>query len=122
MITYQTNDIARKANIHVNTVRFYEKMNLISPVPRAENNYRIFSAHHLYQILILRHIYLDEWPGSSVRSESYRIIEAMKSWQIAKAKKATQKYLLAIKRESDLAWKAAEVLKNEETKHKKPTR
>ncbi|MFP4114592.1 MAG: MerR family DNA-binding transcriptional regulator, partial [Spirochaetales bacterium] len=39
----RTAQIARECGIHVNTVRFYERVGLISPVARDDRDYRAFS-------------------------------------------------------------------------------
>jgi len=108
----RTVDIARRANIHVNTVRFYERIGLISEVPRDANNYRIFSEQHLYQVLVLRYLFLDEWPGKTVRKASYGIIEAMKQWDIQTALQQCSDYLKIIQKEIDKTTKAVAIIKD----------
>jgi DNA-binding transcriptional MerR regulator len=45
----RTSDIARELGVHVNTVRLYETLGFLSPVPRGDNGYRLYSAMHLEQ-------------------------------------------------------------------------
>ncbi|TCO68818.1 MerR family transcriptional regulator [Marinisporobacter balticus] len=108
---YKTNDIARKTNIHPNTVRFYERIGLISPVPRGENGYRLFNNKHLYQVMILRCIFLDEWPGENIRKASVKLIDAMKSWEVEAARKYTEEYMKIIEIEYRKAIEAIRILK-----------
>ncbi len=110
--TYRTNEIAKAASIHVNTVRFYERIELISPVPRKKNNYREYSYRHLAQILVLRHLFLDEWPGRAVRDASYKIIEAMKEWNLSQARAATNDYREVVKQERDKTIETIGILKD----------
>jgi DNA-binding transcriptional MerR regulator len=59
MKTYRTSQLAKKLNIHPNTVRFYEKIKFISPVKREKNNYRLFTERHYLQIKIIKLLYKD---------------------------------------------------------------
>lgn len=108
---YKTSDIAQKNNIHPNTVRFYERVGLILPAPRAENGYRLFDRRHLYQVMILRCIFLDEWPGENIRKASIKIIDAMKLWELKTARMYTEEYMQIIEIEFGKAEKAVEILK-----------
>lgn len=107
---YRTSDIARKTNIHPNTVLFYERLGLISPVPREANGYRIFDDRHLVQVMILRCIYLDEWPGKAIRKASLQIIKAIKSWNLAAARDLTKVYKRTIATEYEKAQQAIHIL------------
>ena len=107
---YRTSDIAKKTKIHPNTVLFYERLGLISPVPREANGYRIFNDRHLVQVMILRCIYLDEWPGKPIRKASLRIIEALKSWDLAATRENTKAYKKTIAMEYEKAQQAIRIL------------
>lgn len=121
---YRTIDIARRAGIHVNTVRFYERIQLISPVPRNSNNYRAYSHRHLCQVLVLRFVFLNVWPGNAVRNASYTIVDAMKKWDIAQAKSRARDYLKTIEQEIDKAIAAIDIIKtwSDRTTLNKPSR
>lgn len=108
---YKTSDIARKTNIHPNTVRFYEEIGLISPVPRADNGYRLFNKRHLFQVKVLRCIFLDEWPGKNLRKASLKIIDAMKLWELKAARRYTKDYIQLIDIEYEKAKEVIEILK-----------
>ena len=107
---YRTSDIASRAQIHPNTVRFYERLGLISPVPRSANGYRIFNDRHLVQVKVLRCIYLDEWPGDSIRKASLHIVEALKVWDLETARRHAQSYQSTIAAEAEKARQAIEIL------------
>ena len=107
---YRTSDIASRAQIHPNTVRFYERLGLISPVPRSANGYRIFNDRHLVQAKVLRCIYLDEWPGDSIRKASLHIVEALKVWDLETARRHAQSYQSTIAAEAEKARQAIEIL------------
>ena len=111
MSKYHISDIAKRAGIHPNTVRCYERAGLVSPVPRAENGYRIFSERHLVQVLVLRCIFSTEWPGERIRRASFRIVYAIKSWDLETARAAISAYMDIINDEYDKACEAINILK-----------
>lgn len=108
---FKTSDIARKANIHPNTVRFYEQIGYISPVLRAKNGYRLFNYRHLYQVMVLRCIFFDDWPGKRLREASLKIIDSLKLWELKAARTYTEDYIRLIKLEYEKAEEAAQILK-----------
>lgn len=108
---YKTSDIARKTDIHPNTVRFYERLGLISPVPRADNGYRLFDNRHLYQVMVLRCIFLDDWPGKNLRKASLEIVKAMKLWELEAARRYTEAYIQLIEVEYEKAKEVIAILK-----------
>lgn len=110
-LLYKTSDIAKITKIHSNTVRFYERIGLIWPAQRRENGYRLFSNKHLYQVRVLRCIFLDEWPGDNIRKASLKIIDAMKVWDLKAARRYTEEYIKAISVEYEKAKEAIEILK-----------
>lgn len=108
---YKTSDIARKTNIHPNTVRFYERLGLIAAVPREKNRYRVFDDRHLTQIKVLRCIYLDDWPGEAIRKASLHLMEALKAWDLPAARRCTQAYQKTIAAETEKARQAIDILR-----------
>ncbi len=95
-VAYRTVDIARSCGIHPNTVRFYERIGFLSPVPRDHRGYRVFTDRHLLQVRVIRLLYAEEWPGPVVRRRATRIVAALRDWNLAAARSALSEYLAAI--------------------------
>lgn len=112
LVHYRTIDIAREVGIHVNTVRLYEQIGLISAAPRADNGYRIFSKKHLYQTKIARLIFHGMWPGKAIRRSGMKIVSAMKEWDLNAAHKYAHEYIKTIEEEREKAFAAVKTLDN----------
>jgi DNA-binding transcriptional MerR regulator len=95
-VAYRTVDIARSCGIHPNTVRFYERIGFLSPVPRDHRGYRVFTDRHLLQIRAIRLLYAEEWPGPVVRRKATRIVAALRNWDLAAARGTLSEYLATI--------------------------
>ena len=54
MKEYNTSTIAKKFNIHPNTVRFYEEIGFLPQIPRKENGYRLYNQIHYEQLKLIR--------------------------------------------------------------------
>ena len=108
---YKTSDIAKIAGIHPNTVRFYERLGLITPVPRDTNGYRLFDHRHLTQVRVLRCIYLDDWPGEAIRTASMELIKTLKNWNLSAARISLQVYRQTIAEETVKARQAIDILR-----------
>ncbi|MFW5689479.1 MAG: MerR family transcriptional regulator [Spirochaetota bacterium] len=106
----RTAQIARECGIHVNTVRFYERVGLISPVARDDRDYRAFSPRHRYQVKVLRLLYAGEWPGRAVRAGANAVVDRMKAWDLAGARQALEDYTRILDRELENARRAVELL------------
>lgn len=52
---YKIGEIAKRANVNIETIRFYERKGLISPTKRLESGYRIFSEEVLKRIKFIKH-------------------------------------------------------------------
>lgn len=48
-------ELAKKAKLSADTIRFYEKKQLIRPPYRAENNYRYYDQDCLTRLIFIRH-------------------------------------------------------------------
>ena len=48
-------ELAEKVGFTIEAVRFYEKENLLPPVPRSYSNYRQYSDEHLQRLLFIKH-------------------------------------------------------------------
>jgi len=111
MAKYKTIELARQVGIHPNTVRLYEEIGFIAPVPRAENGYRVYSERHRYQIKIARCIFGHDWLGREIRGASLKIIKEAVKWDLDKALEFTEKYLAMIERDYVIAKETADILK-----------
>ena len=69
-----TNEIAKKANVHPNTVRLYEKWGYISPVFRKQNGYRVYTETHLKQMYIARLAFSQEFIQNNLRKMATNIV------------------------------------------------
>ncbi|MDO6423016.1 MULTISPECIES: heavy metal-responsive transcriptional regulator [Cellvibrionaceae] len=47
-------DLAKKANVSVDTLRYYEKIGLLSGVQRTRSGYRSYSQHNVEQVKFIR--------------------------------------------------------------------
>ena len=54
MTTYKTAEVAAIIGIHPNTVRLYEKLELIPKLRRLSNGYRVFTEFHIKQCKLIR--------------------------------------------------------------------
>lgn len=52
---FSIGELAQKANISTDSIRFYEKKQLISAPQRANNNYRYYDRQALEQLMFIRH-------------------------------------------------------------------
>lgn len=48
-------ELAQKAGMQTETIRFYEKEGLLAEIGRTESNYRVYSDTHLERLLFIRH-------------------------------------------------------------------
>ena len=110
MQTYRTNDLAKAAGLHTNTIRLYEGIGFLSPAARAENGYRIFDERHLLQLDICRSVFRCQWLGRELRAASLQVIRAMAAWELPKAAKLARRYHDMISAEYELAKSTARVL------------
>jgi DNA-binding transcriptional MerR regulator len=54
MKRYTISQLARAANVPISTLRYYERVGLVCPTERADNNYRVYSAQTLQTIRFIR--------------------------------------------------------------------
>lgn len=96
---YQTKEIADRLGIHPNTVRIYEEWGFISPAPRLENGYRIFSDIHLFQLKIARTLFKNEIIQENLRHQARQIVYASGSEDFILAEQLTKAYLAHLQQE-----------------------
>lgn len=107
----KTSDLAREAGLHTNTIRFYEKIGLISPAARAKNGYRVFNIRHLYQLKVCRCIYGSAWTGKALRASAIKVLEYVNVWDINKARLQAEEHLKFVEKEYSKALETVVILK-----------
>jgi Cd(II)/Pb(II)-responsive transcriptional regulator len=60
-------ELAKRAAIKVDTIRYYEKAGLLPPPPRRLNGYRDYSSSHLERLAFIRHCRVLDMPLIDVR-------------------------------------------------------
>lgn len=106
---YSTARIAALIGVHPNTVRFYERMELLPPVPRSPNGYRIFDARHVAQLQLLRTAFRADVTGGRLRQEAVGIVKAAASGDTAGAIRDTAGYLSHLRSERSRAVEAIRI-------------
>ena len=107
---YSTSEVARIVGIHSNTVRLYEKLNLISAPKRKTNGYRVFTKFHIDQIKIARMAFQIEVLQNGLRKQAVKIIKASALGEFDQAIELTKAYLQRIKIEKDNAEEAVRIV------------
>ncbi len=111
MERYTTGKLAKMADVPANTVRFYEKVGLISPAERAPNGYRQYTPMHLVQLRVCRLIFMEPYAGRKLRDSSRTVLEALKEPDLPKAYRLAEDHLRVVEREYAAALETASLLK-----------
>lgn len=106
---YKTIDVARIIGIHVNTVRLYEKCNLIPKSERSKNGYRIFTDLHIEQFKLARAALQVEVLQNGLRKRAVQIIKVSASGDYEKAAELTTMYMEQIEKEKENAEEAIRI-------------
>lgn len=109
---YTTGQIAQELGVHPNTIRFYERIGLISPVERTENRYRQFTNRHLVQLRIYRLIYDTPYTNRTLRNTAFSVATALKSGEVQLALTCALAYQHLLEKEYASALETASLLKN----------
>ena len=94
MNIYRTIDIAREIGIHVNTVRLYEKCNLIPKPERLSNGYRVFTELHMEQFKLARAALQVEVLQNGLRRRAVDIIKVSASGDYERAAELVKEYIM----------------------------
>lgn len=110
MRTYQTAEIAKIMGIHPNTVRLYEKLQLIPVAKRKENGYRVFTDFHIEQFRLARAALKVEILQNGLRKKAINIIKISATGDFDKAIILTREYLTQLQQEKDNAEEAIQIV------------
>lgn len=108
---YKTAQVSKVIGIHPNTVRLYEKLELIPKPQRLPNGYRVFSDFHIAQFKLARTALKVEVLQSGLRKNMINIIKLSAQGEFKKAIVYTNNYINQIKIEQKNAEEAIEITK-----------
>jgi DNA-binding transcriptional MerR regulator len=106
----KTSDLARAAQAHPNTVRLYEELGFLPPVPRGQNGWRRYSRAHLEQMVLARVALHGLWPGKSIRTSAVALVRTAASGDTARALAQARAHLRLVRDERRRAEEAAAYL------------
>jgi DNA-binding transcriptional MerR regulator len=106
MKTYMTSEVARRSGIHPNTVRLYEKLELIPQPERKKNGYRVFTEWHMEQIKLIRIALRVEVLQNGLRKQAVEIIKTSARGDFSRAICLAEHYLQQIRKEQQNAEEA----------------
>lgn len=99
MKTYKTTEVAKIIGIHANTVRLYEKYELIPKPERLKNGYRVFTELHLEQFRLARAALSVELLQNGLRKLAVDIIKTAARGEYDEARQKTDCYLKQVETE-----------------------
>ncbi|WP_066495496.1 MerR family transcriptional regulator [Abyssisolibacter fermentans] len=108
---YKTAQVAKVIGIHPNTVRLYEKLELIPKPQRLSNGYRVFTDFHIAQFKLTRTALKVEVLQSGLRKNIINIIKLSAQGKFQKAIAYTNNYINQVKIEQKNAEEAIEITK-----------
>ena len=112
MNTYKTAEVAAIIGIHPNTVRLYEKLNLIPKPERLPNGYRVFTEFHVKQCKLIRLAFQIEVLQNGLRKKIAQMLTVSATGDFDTAITITKEYLKQIKQERQNAEEAIEIVKD----------
>lgn len=99
MATYKTGEVAAIIGIHPNTVRLYEKLELIPKPERLSNGYRVFTDFHIEQCRLVRIAFKVEVLQNGLRKKITKMIKASAAGDFDSAILLINEYLKQINQE-----------------------
>lgn len=111
MRTYKTAEVAAIIGIHPNTVRLYEKLNLIPKPERLSNGYRVFTDFHIEQCRLIRIAFQVEVLQNGLRRKIVKMIKVAATRDFDAAILLINEYLKQIQQERTNAEEAIEIVK-----------
>jgi Predicted transcriptional regulators len=109
--TYKTAEMAKIIGVHPNTVRLYEKYQLIPKPERQDNGYRVFTDLHIEQFKLARAVLKVEVLQNGLRKKAIDIIKKSATGNFDVAIRLADNYLNQIRAEQQNAEEAIEIVK-----------
>lgn len=110
MKTYQTAEIAAIIGIHPNTVRLYEKLELIPKPARQANGYRVFTSLHVEQLRLARLALQIEALQNGLRKKIVQMVKVAAKGNFEMAEKLTREYLEQVRQERAFGEEAIKIV------------
>lgn len=108
---YRTAEVAKIVGVHSNTVRLYEKLELIPKANRLPNGYRIFTEYHIEQFNLARTAFKVEVLQNGLRKKIINVVKLSAKGKLQEAINCTKDYINQIKQERKNAEEAIELSK-----------
>ncbi|WP_143316482.1 MerR family transcriptional regulator [Clostridium sp. HBUAS56017] len=108
---YKTAEVAKRVGVHSNTVRLYEKLELIPKVNRLPNGYRVFTDYHIEQFILARTAFKVEVLQNGLRKKIINVVKLSAKGKLQEAINYTNDYINQIKQEQKNAEEAIELSK-----------
>lgn len=105
-----TSEIAEAVGVHPNTVRLYEELRFLPPIPRSAGNYRMFTAFHLDQMRLAYTIL--QWPYPGGKTLVAELVRQAANGDLGGALEKAYTYLARVKAEIAQAETAADLLEH----------
>lgn len=111
MKTYRTAQVAQMVGIHPNTVRLYERLQLIPKPERLANGYRVFTDLHIKQCRLIRTAFQVEVLQNGLRGKIVQAVKASAAGDFDTAIALIHEYLRQIKQEQSNAEEAIGIVR-----------
>lgn len=111
MMSYKTAEVAAIIGIHPNTVRLYEKLQLIPKPERLSNGYRVFTNFHIEQCRLVRIAFQVEILQSGLRKKIVKMIKVSATRDFDGAILLINECIQQIEQERTNAEEAIEIVK-----------
>jgi DNA-binding transcriptional MerR regulator len=105
-----TAKIAKELGCHPNTVRLYEQIGFIAPVPRSPKGYRLYTPAHLDQMRLARLAMEAAYPGPNIRRSILAVIRQAAAQDYPAALDLANRHLSVVRLEREQAETAAAFL------------
>lgn len=110
MNRYRTAEVAEIVGVHPNTVRLYEKLELIPKAERLPNGYRIFTDFHIEQFKLARLAFQIEVVQNGLRKKVTQMVKIAAKKDFNTALMLAQEYLTQVRQERANAEDAIEIV------------
>jgi len=104
----KTSDLAAALGVHANTIRLYESLGYLPPVPRGANGYRRYGVAHLEQARLIRLAL--QWPYIGPKAQLVELVQSAAGGDLGHAMELAYAYLAQVRMERIHAEAAVELL------------